>query len=182
MKRAFTLIEVLITIALSTILLFAIVQLYIVYGRVIVFQNASIEVALGASSIMDSFRSSGLQASQVVATHAFAGVDYNSGATSVVFKVPSINASGSIISSTYDYIGISSSGTDAYRLVDAAVGSARTTEKKRLTGVLEAISFTYDNQSFPLVTNVILNATTSTVVRGEMAQQHLNGRIYLRNL
>lgn len=182
MHRAFTLVEVLITVALFAVLMFAVTQLYIVFGRVIVFQKASIDVALGGSSIMDNIRLAGLQADHIIASHVFSGISYNSGTTTAIFELPSINSSGSIIPGAYDYIGIYSSGTNAYRIIDTASGSARTGEYKQLTGVLNALSFTYDNPDFTLVTNVTANATTSVVVRGETTQTHLREHIYLRNL
>ncbi len=182
MSRGFTLIEVLITIALSVILILAIEQLYIVYGRVIVFQKSAIEVAHGGNSIMDAVRAAGLQASRVVETHAFSGVTYNSGTTTVLFEIPSVDASGAIIGGSYDYIGIYASSTNVYRLTDAAVGSTRVSGEKRLTGVLDALSFWYDSSSFPSVTNVIVDATTSAMVRDEVSETHLREHIYLRNL
>lgn len=182
MPRAFSLIEVVITVALSAILMLAITQLYVVYGRVILFQKSSIDVALGASGIIDAARTAGLQAKQVVATHTFSGVSYTSGTTTALFELPTIDASGAIVPNAYDYIGIYTSGTDAYRLVDAAPGSSRLSGTKRLTGVLNALSFVYDSPSFPSVTSIIVNATTSATVRGETTQTHLRGHIYLRNL
>ena len=182
MSRAFTLIEIVITVALSAILILAITQLYVVYGRVILFQKSSIEVALGGGTIMDVVRTEGLQAKQVVATHVFSGISYNSGATTTVFELPAIDASGIIVPNEYDYIAIYASSTSVYRLVEAAPGSSRISGKKQLTDVLEALNFTYDNPSFPSVTNVTVDATTSAVVRGETTQTHLRGHIYLRNL
>jgi len=181
-SRAFTLIEIVITIALSAILTLAITQLYVVYGRVILFQKSSIEVTLGGSSIMDAARTAGLQAKQVVATHLFSSINYNSGATTTIFELPAIDASGTIIPNEYDYIAIYASSTSAYRLVEAAPGSSRISGEKQLTNVLEALTFTYDNPIFPSVTSVTVDATTSAVIRGETAQMHLRGHIYLRNL
>ncbi len=180
--RAFTLVETVIAIALTAILMLAVAQLYVVYGRVILFQKSSIDVALGGSNIIDTARTAGLQAKQVVASHTFSGVSYSSGSATAIFELPAIDASGALIAGAYDYVGIYASGADAYRLVDAAPGSARVAGRKRLTGVLEALSFAYDNVDFPSVTNVTVDATTSAVVRGEVAQTHLRGHIYLRNL
>ena len=182
MTRGFTLIEIVITVALSAILMLAIAQLYVVYGRVITFQKSSINVALGGGSIIDVTRTAGMQAKQVVATHTFSGTDYTSGATTTIFELPAIDVSGAIIFNAYDYIGIYASGTNAYRLIDAAQGSARISGKKQLTNVLNALNFSYDNPSFPLVTSVTVNATTSATVKGETAQTHLRSHIYLRNL
>lgn len=180
--RGFTLIEVLITVALSVFLMLAILKLYVVYGRVIIFQKSSIEVALGGNDIMDAVRSAGSQARGVAATHAFSGLNYNSGTTTVLFELPSVDGSGAIIAGTYDYIGIHASSTAVYRLTDAAPGSSRLSGEKRLTNVLEGLSFRYDAQSFPSVTNVIADATTSATVRGEVIQTHLREHVYLRNL
>lgn len=182
MSRAFTLLEVLITTALSVILMLAITQLYIVYGRAIVFHQASIDAALGGSAIMDATRMAGSQARSVVASHSFSGVWYNSGTTTVIFELPAIDASGATITNAYDYIGIYASSSDAYRIIDVAPGSARLLGEKRLTSVLGALSVTYDNPLFPLVTSITIDATTSVMIRGEMMHTHLGGRIYLRNI
>lgn len=182
MRRAFTLVEVIITVALSVVLVLAIAQLYIVYGRAIEFQQSSIAITLGGSSIMDSVRSAGLQAGHVVASHTFSGVVYTSGTTTAIFELPAIDASGAIIASTYDYIGIATSSTNAYRLVDAAAGSARISGQKKLTSNLNAISFTYDNSDFSLVKSITVDATTTAVVREQAAQTHLREHVYLRNL
>ncbi|MEK7086215.1 MAG: prepilin-type N-terminal cleavage/methylation domain-containing protein [Patescibacteria group bacterium] len=182
MKRGFTLVEVLITTALFTALMVAVVQLYVVYGRVILFQKSSIGIVLGGSSIVDAVRMAGLQATHVVASHSFSGASYNSGTMTAIFELPAINASGAIITSAYDYIGISASSTNVYRLIDAAPGSARVSGTKQLTTVLGALSFTYDNTSFPSVTSVIVDATTTAILKGSTAQTHLRERIYLRNL
>lgn len=182
MPRAFSLVETVITVALSAILMLATAQLYIVYGRVIVFQQSSIAVALGGSSIMDVVRSAGMQAKKVVATHIFSGTSYNSGTTVAIFELPAIDVSGAIISNVYDYIGIYATSTRVYRLIDAAPASARVSGEKQLTNVLGALSFTYDNPDFSSVTSITVDATTSDMVRGETIQTHLRRHIYLRNL
>lgn len=178
----FTLIEVVVTVALSAILVLAIVQLYVVYGRVITLQQSSINIALGGGGIMDAVHSAGLQADHIVTAHAFSGVDYNSGTTMAIFELPAIDASGAVIAAAYDYIGITASGTSAYRFVDAAPGSSRISGTKRLTGALDALNFSYDNASFPLVTSFTADATTSATTQGGTRQMHLRQHIYLRNL
>lgn len=182
MSRAFTLIEVVITIALFAIVMFGMAQLYIVYGRVVISQKAAISVALDGSSIMDTAQEVARQADHVVSTHTFSGVAYTSGTTTAVFELPAYDVSGTILTNTYDYIGISASGTSVYRLIDAANGSARVSGKKQIAKVLNGLSFTYDNASFPSVTSVIVDATTSATTRGQTSQMHLHEHFYLKNL
>jgi prepilin-type N-terminal cleavage/methylation domain-containing protein len=181
-SSGFTLIEILITIALFAILMFGISQLYLVYGRAVTLQESSIGIALGGSSIVDAVRTAALQAGQVVATHTFSGVVYESATTTAIFELPAVDTSGAIITNTYDYIAISASGSNVYRIVDAASGSARLSGEKRLTGALGELSFTYDNASFPSVASIIVDATTTALVRGTTRQTHLREHIYLRNL
>lgn len=182
MSRAFTLVETLITAALFAVLMLAIAQLYILYGRVVTVQQSSINVSLGASRIMEETREAGLQAKNVIATHTFPDVTCNSGETAVAFEIPSIDASGSIITGTYDYVCIYVSSAEVYKVVEAAPGSSRTSGSVRLSDAVEALSFTYDNSSFPLVTKITANATTSAIIKDETTRVHLREQIYLRNL
>jgi prepilin-type N-terminal cleavage/methylation domain-containing protein len=182
MRRGFTLIEVIITTAVFAVLMFAVTQLYVVYGRVMDLQKSSIQVALGSSSIMGAAREAGLQAGHVATAHVFSGVNYTSSTTTVIFELPSIDASGTVIPSTYDYVGIYASGASVYRSIDAAAGSARRSGTKVLTNTLDSLTISYDSDSFPAVASVTVNATTSVMVRGVATQVHLREHIYLRNL
>jgi len=173
---------VLITTALFAVLLFAVTQLYIVYGRVIDLQKSSIRVALDGTGIVQAVREAGLQATQVVAAHTFSGVGYTSGTTTVIFELPSLDASGAVIPSTYDYVGVYAAGTQAYRITDMAPSSTRVGGTKMLTNSLDALAFTYDNASFASVASVTVDATTTATVRGTLTQLHLREHIYLRNL
>jgi hypothetical protein len=174
--------ETVVVIALSAVLMIATAQLYVVYGQSILSQKSSINVMLGGNSVVGVARLAGLQASRVVATHVFSGISYNSGTTTVLFELPAIDSSGAIIANTYDYVGVYASSTDAYSVTDAAPGSARVSGSKRLTDVLSALSFTYDTTAFSSVTNVTIDATTTSIVSGRTAQTHIQQHIYLRNI
>lgn len=182
MTRAFTLIEVVITVALFAVLMFGLSQLYLVNNRVVTLQRSTMGVALDAGSIVDAVRLAASQADHVVASHTFSGVPYTSATTTVVFELPAVDASGSIIANTYDYIAIYSSGANVYRVIDAAPGSDRLSGMKQLADVLGGISFTYDTASFPSVASVTVNATTTALVKGQTTQAHLREHIYLRNI
>lgn len=181
-QRAFTLVEMVITLALSAILLVAIMQIYLVYGRVILTQEASITANLGANAVVEAVRRAGLQADHVVTSHSFSGVPYTSDATTVIFELPAIDASGNIIGNTYDYIAITASSTEAYRFTDAAAGSSRLSGTKRLTNALAALNFSYDAAPMAAVTAVMVDATTTASVKGESVYRHVSGHVYLRNI
>lgn len=182
MSRAFTLIEIVITIALFIIVILGMSELYIVYGRVITAQQSVIKTALDGSTIMSTTQLAAQQAEGVIASHLFSGIQYDSGTTTAIFELPSYDSSGTILAGVYDYIGISSSGSNVYRITDAAPGSARESGTKLLTNALGEIRFTYDAPTFSSVTSVIVDATTTDVVRGQVVQTHRQGHFYLRNI
>ncbi len=182
MTRAFTLIETVVVIGLSVALVVAIAQLSLLFGNTIALQNASIGNLLGANTITDAVRTAGLQADHIVANHAFSGFQRSTGTTTVIFELPSVDVSGSIISNVYDYVGIYASGTEAYRVIDTGSGSVRHSGTKRLSDVLDTLSFSYDASDVSLATSVLLEATTSAVVKGVVSEMHLYERVYLRNL
>lgn len=182
MKRGFSLIEVLITIAIFIVLIAAITQLYVLYGRMVSFESLTIGASLSSSSIVDAVTVAGRQAVSVVQSHEFFGTTYFSGTTTVIFKLPSIDASGAIITDTYDYVGVYADGQNVYRSVDAALGSVRAPGTKKLTDVLAGLSFTYDNADIASTTNITINATTSISAVTGTTYTHLRDRVYLRNI
>ena len=178
----FTIIEVLITTALFVVLVVGIVQLYVVFGRMVSFESLSIGSSLSASAIIDAARTAGLEADHIVASHAFSGVTYTTGTTTAVFELPAIDASGAPLTNTYDYVGIYATGTSAYSITDAAAGSARLSGTKVLTNALTALTFTYNQSDVTLATSTTVDATTTASVIGQATDMHIRENIYLRNL
>lgn len=181
-KAGFTLVEVVVTAGLFALLLGAVTQIYLVDTRAFSLERARIDVGLGAADVLDAFRSAALQADHVVATHSFSSVFYASSATTTIFELPAVDASGAVVSGSYDYIGIYATGTSAYRVTEGASGSARASGTKLLTDALAALSIAYDSSSFPAVTSVVVNATTSEAGSRGTVETHLLEHIYLRNL
>lgn len=182
MHRAFTLIETVITIALSVVLFLAVTQLYILYQNTIKMQESTLSVQTGVSNISSAVRFAALQADQIVVSHMFSGAIYTSSATTSIFELPSIDETGNVIDGDHDYIGIFASGTQAYELTDASIASTRNSGEKQLTSVLQALLFMYDNVSVADATSVTVEATTSATVRQQPVSAHLREQIHLRNI
>jgi len=175
----FTLIETVVIVALAVLLLLATVQLYLVYNRSLSAQKSTISVMLGSGNLADAVHTAALQADHVVASHTFSDLLLTTGTSTVVFELPTVDSSGSILDATFDYVGFYVSSTSAYRAVDAAVGSARASGTKQLTNVLQALTFTYNNATPSLVSNVTMDATTT---QAGATSNHIRKQTYLRNL
>lgn len=180
MTRAFTLVETIITIAISVVALIALTNLFLTFTTVYGYQQAFI--AAGSSgAAMNALRASVLPAAQVLASHTFSGTTYSSSANTLVLELPAINSSGAPMSGANDYVAFYVSGTMLYRLTEAAAGSLRVSGLRQLSTALASLSFTYDSADFTQVTNVIADLTTQTAYKQQAVENHVREQLYLRN-
>ncbi len=179
--RAFTLIEVLISVGIFALMSLAIIQLVISNTVLSQSQSATIEVVGSASTIMNDIHTSALQAITVVGSHAFSGTTYSTSANTLVLKLPSITSTGATVGGQYDYIAYYATGTSAYRLIDAGVGSARPAGSKRLSDAITTFVFTYGNADPTLSTSTVIDVQTQKTVRAKDISTHVREQIYLRN-
>ncbi len=181
MNRGFTLIETFIVIALSTIAMVALTNLFLIFNSVYGYQQAFMAAAGSAGGAMNAFEAAVLPADQVLASHTFGGTTYSSSANTLVLSLPAVDSSGNIIAGTEDYVAFYSSSTNLYRLTAAGAGSSRISGQKQLSTTLSSITFTYDNADFTKVTNVTADITTQSQFKQQTVQGHLNEQLYLRN-
>lgn len=182
MNRGFTLVEVVISVALFAVLMTAVVNVAIFYWDTFAREKEAVDVQVSANAIMDAVRDAGLQADRFT-SHSFAGVPYASSASSVVFELPAVDSSGSIIANAYDYVAVYGSGTEAYELADLSDESARPLPpSKKISDTLSSLVFTYNNADPGLATSVTADATTTASYKSTSASAHLFEQVYLRNL
>lgn len=181
MKRGFTLTETVITISLSVLALLALVNLFFIFNSIYGYQQAFIATAGSAGAAINSFEAAILPANHVLASHAFSGTTYSSGAMTLVLELPTIDNSGNIVYGAKDYIVFYASSTKLYRLVQADAQSARSSGLTQLSATLNSLSFTYDNVNFAQVTNVTADIQTQAQFKQQVVQSHLREKLYLRN-
>ncbi len=178
----FTLIEVLIATAVVSLIMLVLYNVYTGYGVVFVIQQARVEVNGSAREVVDEFKHTALQASQVVTSHTFSGEDYASGSGEVVFRLPAVDSSGVAIAGTYDYVAFFATSTSVYKVTDAGAGSARGSGTRRLSDTLSTLAFTYNNATLSLATSTEIDIQTQKTVRGQVIQAHLHESARLRNI
>ena len=181
MNRGFTLLELLLVTFLFGLILIALFDMFFGYKKIFDIEQSFVRATGGARDVVAAVSKTARDADQVVSSHTFSGTPYTSGTTTAVFELPSINSSGDTIASTYDYVAIYASGTDAYQLTEVGVGSSRSAGTRHLTDVLQSMTFTYNSNSFANVKQVTVDVTASSTARQQTAQQHLREQIYLRN-
>lgn len=181
MRRGYTLIEIVIVIGISTLMLLALVNLFLGFNAIYGYQQIFIATAGSNGTAMNALEAAILPADQVLASHDFNGTVYTSGVTTLVLQLPAINASGAIITGTKDYLVFYTSSGSLFRLMQAGVGSVRVSSLKILSTTLNSIAFTYDNADFASVTNVTADISTQASYKQQAVQSHLSRQWYLRN-
>ncbi len=179
---AFTLLEVVIALALFSLMLLALVRFFISYNTSYGFERVLVSTSHSASLLMDEVTGAILPADQVLTSHTFSGVSRTSSASTLVLELPAIDATGAVIAGSYDYIAFYTDGTSVYEAVDANASSSRTSRTRLLSDTIQSLTFSYDNVSFPAVTSVTVDVTTSASFKTQSTQTHLREQVYLRNL
>lgn len=196
--KGITLIEILIGVAISSIVMLAFLSLYIIGQKYIFNQNAR------ADSIEDSryplaWISRDIKESFQVSLSSVSGI-YTTSADTLVLQVPSVDASGLIIDidSNYDYIIYRQNPTIPYRLeriIEADAVSSRQSRERFLADDLDLsagetpVEFIYYDLSGIKIEDGIYTNTLSINVSlvsrkngvGRAFQERINTRVKLRN-
>jgi ABC-type molybdate transport system substrate-binding protein len=182
MKRAFTFIEVILVIALSTLLFLAITSLYQSFTKLYSHESAGYSARTSAGRVVRGVESIVLPASRILASHTFATGTYTTGQETLVVEMQSVDASGTLLAGAYDYAVVYQSGTSVMMRTEARVGSARLSRQVTLGTSVTNLDFTYDNID---VTNAHSVTPTITVLATEGHEQSsmtLTETIRARNL
>jgi len=181
MKRGITLVETVVVISITTLALFALTNLFLLFNSTYGYQQAVIATAGSAGSAMNALEAAVLPASEVLVSRDFSDTAYASATTTLVLELPAVDGSGDMLPGAYDYIVFYTSDGTLYRLTEADAGSARTSGLKLLSTTLNSLAFTYDNGDFAQVTNVAVDLETRALVKQEEVLSRLTGQWYLRN-
>jgi prepilin-type N-terminal cleavage/methylation domain-containing protein len=180
-SRGFTLIETLTVVAISAVAFLALVNLFLTFNSLHGFQQVLMATAGSAGTAMNALEATVPSATHVLSSRSFSGVTYTSATTTLVLELPTIDASGTIITGVNDYAVFFASSTTLYRLIRADALSARRTGTTTLSTTLNSISFTYNNADFTQVTAVTTDLQTRALYKQQVAQSHLLEELHLRN-
>lgn len=181
MARAFTLLEVVITLGIFLVMFVALITFFVSSNSTFNYDKGFVDTASGAQVAMDAISAAVLPADHVLASHTFTTGTYASATTTLVLELPAVNSSGTIISGSYDYVAFYLNGSALYERTEAASGSARQTGTKLLTDKASAVTFSYDASDMTLVTTVTADIATSATSKASTLSGHLVKTLRLRN-
>lgn len=180
-QSAFSLIEMVIVIAVGTAMLIVLGVLIFNFNKTSIYQQTLIQSSGSANALLREIKSLTLPANTVLETHTFSSATHTSTATSLVLKIPSTNSSGTVIANTYDYAAFYVVGTNAYRLLEADALSSRTSGTKLLSSTISTLTFAYNTAAFATVSNVTVDIWTQASTTQEILTDRRVEQIRLRN-
>lgn len=179
--RGFTLLEIVVIIAISSVMLIVLVDLYRAHSSLYNYQKATADTAGSASLVANELQEWALQANRILTSTTYSGTTYTTDSDTLVLEIPSIDSAGNAITATYDFVIFYTSGTNLYRILSPNVGSARTSHIKTLTTNLSSLSLIYNDASVSSATRITADIRTSSIEGRMDAQYQLTQKLYLRN-
>lgn len=182
-EQGFTLIEIIIVIAIFSALMLALLNLFDWHNKVYLLERADTQATGSARITMNNMTKYIAQASQVLASRTINGTTYTTGSNTVVLQLPSFDASGNLIASTNDYVVYNLSGTTLSQITElGSASSARYAGTKVMSQDVGTLSITYDTVDVTAATKVTINLRTQAVSRGSnMVDTQVTNTIFLRN-
>ncbi|MDP3741452.1 MAG: hypothetical protein Q8R08_03975 [bacterium] len=181
--RGFTLAEILVVTFLFVLLIMIGVGIFLYNNRFYENQSGEIASIQASREATDRINEFARLALAFAPNHVYNSISYTTGSTTVVFRLPAIEADDDIIAGVYDYVIIAASSTapNLLELISSPhPSSSRLGRYLLLTDKLTSITFTYDDANLPLAKNVFYDLTITETGR-HPAKERVRGSATLRN-
>ena len=176
-NKGFTLIELVVVIALVATTVVVLVNLFIGQNRIYKTQTAELNVANDTRASLDDIDAYARQSRRVLANYQ----TWNTGAQALVLEIQSINASAQLIPGTYDTVVYYLTGPNFYRQVFPNSASGRTAQTKKLAGNVTGLVFTYNNLDPTLASEITVDLTIQESAGQQTRSITASSKSYLRN-
>lgn len=183
-KHGFTLIEAIVYIAIASIVLVIITQIFISQSQVYDAETSRADIELYAKQALNRMVQNSISARGVVATQVLGGATYSSSSSTLVLELQSIDANQNLISNKYDYIAFYLDPTDLTKLymkIDADPNSSRKDTTTLLSTFVEGLNFRYNIADPALATKVEIALNLARTVRGQNRTAQSSTSIFFKN-
>lgn len=137
--KGFTLVELIISVAVAALIGGLLMAIFVNNTGVFYRESSKVSEGLGLNDSLVSIRSSIKQAQAVASSYT----SYSSSASELVLKIPSIDSSGNILGSVYDYIVYTVRQSRLYLKAFPDAASSRKSLDQILTNNIDSIVFNY---------------------------------------
>lgn len=180
-QQGFTIIEVIIVLAVSSVLLLGLMNLFDWHQKVFVMEEATVRTTNDVRSTLLNMGKYIAQSSNILAMRNFNGTDRTTGGNTIVLEIPSVNSSDSIIPVTYDYMAFYLDSSSVYQVTEPGTGSIRQAGTKKLAENVQNFSLTYNNGTPSQASRVTIDMQSRIVTRNGNVITQVSDTIFLRN-
>lgn len=182
-KHGFTLIEIVVVIAIIGLLSSFVASIFIYNNRFYNRESGKISAISETRSIADKIEEYGRGASAFLPTYTYNSVVYTAGSALAVLRLPAMNASGDLVPGVSDHVVVGRDPSNATRLLlilDAGTGSVRKDRILEVSKKLTLVNFSYDHADFAQTKNMTFQVQI-TYPGKYPAVETVTGGVTLRN-
>jgi prepilin-type N-terminal cleavage/methylation domain-containing protein len=183
-QSGFTIIEIVITLAISVFVFMIIADIFISHNRLFNTQSALADVTINTSLALNRLQRIIKTADEVVAARTINSVNYTTGRETLILRLPSIDASQNIIANTFDYAAFHLNPLKPAELVfslQADPASVRRTGDTLISSYVEKINFNYNSATLSEVNLVSIFLSNARTTFGSTLRTPAQTAISLRN-
>lgn len=140
-RRGFTLIDLQFAVVIGAVTLLAAISLYTFYWRTFVVGNTVLDVYSNSRVALEMISRDVRLSTQVATSYTSGGTTYTTGDNVLVLMVPSVDASGDCIPSTYDYFVYQLQDGNLYRIIFKDAASVRPSENRIVAKYCTSLTF-----------------------------------------
>ena len=179
-SRGLTLLETVVAIAIASIILMIMGDIFIAQGRFFDIQQAVSETQIHAFRALDTAGPFLASADSILASRTINSQAYVTGTNTLIVRMPSIDDTGDVVAGSYDYLALGLNPANPTQFMydlQSAAGTARVSGKFVKALFVDKLIFRYNTVSPTSASVIDLYIRTSKTVRGRTIQTPL-GRVY----
>lgn len=168
-RRGATLLELAVTVAVGSVVFLIIGAIFLAQGRFFAIQDAISETQVNAFAAADAVGRYAGSARAVVSGAAINGASYTTSESTLVLRLPAIDAQGEVIAGAWDHVAFTTDPSDPSRFLldlEADAASARESLTIRPAAFVDKLIFRYNAVEATSADAVELTIRTKKSVRG----------------
>ncbi len=176
-QKGFTLIEMVVVIAIIGALGMVIAEMYVWQNRLYNVQTSKYAAMNDVRAALDDIDNYVRSSSLVLGTYS----TYTTGTDTLILQIQSINSSNQLLPGTFDTIVYYKTGSELFREVFPDASSSRQAVQKQLAAHVVTLRFTYDNADMAQVTEVDTEFAVTETNQTQNQTISVSSKSHLRN-
>jgi prepilin-type N-terminal cleavage/methylation domain-containing protein len=183
MRRGFTLLEIIIVLAIALVCFLVILGMYISQSQLFTNESNIAELQTINSIAQETLSGTIEQGMEIIESRTINGTAYASDSDTIIIKLPAYNASKTIINGIYDYIAFNFDTVNSKIIsnTETGTGSARISGEKTVANFVSALNFRYNSNVWTSVNEVEMTLATKKEIGGAEREEQTFKTIQLKN-